>query len=239
MNWMVKAGVTRGDQVQAMDFPVHRLYNLGSATRDPSRAEAHQTEMAEAGVAIALEVPPPRVYPMAPAILTTTSEVYVQGHHTSGEAEIVVVSHEGELYVGVGSDHTDRDLETTSILWSKQVCPNVLAPELWLWADVAKHWDRCELELDVDGEPYQRLPVSMFLTPPQLMSTVRDRAKVPVSGVWVFGGTGASISRKLAFGHHWEFRLVDPALNRRLEHYYDVTILLDEVQPKYRVPLVR
>ncbi len=200
---------------------------------------AHQSEMADAGIPIALGVPAPRIYPIAAGSLTTSEEMFAHGPHTSGEVEIVVVEHDSQLYIGVGSDHTDRDLEQTSIVWSKQVCPNIVAPCLWSWPEIAGHWDECQLELDVDGSAYQRLPVRMFLPPPRLVEVVRERASVPSSGVWVFGGTGPTIGRQLVFGTRWSFSLVDPRLGRRLEHHYEVTPLLDELQPDYRVPLFR
>ena len=37
----------------------------------------------------------------------------------------------GTLYVGVGSDHTDRKVETYNITASKQMCDKPIAPELW------------------------------------------------------------------------------------------------------------
>lgn len=237
MSPMVRVKIMNGDTPVEMDIPVHRLYNLGSATRVAEEARAHQDEMAGSGIAIAFDVPAPRVYPIAAEALTTSTDVGVHGPHTSGEAEIVAVRHDGELYVGVGSDHTDRDLERTSILWSKQVCPDILAPELWPWPEVSDHWDDCTLELDVDGEPYQRLPAGMFLLPGDLLMAVQDRTQAPESGLWVFGGTGATIGRRLAFGHSWVLRLSDPRLRRTIEHGYQVTNLLDEVRQAYRVPL--
>ena len=44
---------------------INRNYNLGSATRDPETAKAHQEEVAVAGVAIAFDVPAPRIYPIS------------------------------------------------------------------------------------------------------------------------------------------------------------------------------
>ena len=38
---------------------------------------------------------------------------------------------EGEWYVGIGSDHTDRVLEAVSIRKSKQVCAKPISKELW------------------------------------------------------------------------------------------------------------
>lgn len=217
---------------------VVRSYNLGSATRDASDAVHHQAEVAKSGVRIAFDVPAPRIYPIATWAITSGVEVGVQGRRTSGEVEIVIfVDSDGELLIGVASDHTDRDLERASIVWSKQACPNVLAPVLWRWSDVRDHWDRCELWSDLDGDPYQRCGVAIFRDPEELVALVRERAEVPATGFMIFCGTYVSITGELAFGDSWSFGLVDPVLGRRIDHSYALLHLLDEVTEGFRVPL--
>jgi hypothetical protein len=216
---------------------VRRQYNLGSATRDAATAEHHQQEVAKAGIKIAFDVPAPRIYPIGPWALTTDGQVTVQGARTSGEVEIVLVV-DDEVYVGVGSDHTDRELERVSIPWSKQVCPNVLAPVLWRWADVRGHWDSCTLACDLDGEPYQRVGVEAFLDPDAVLEILRERADVPDAQFAVFCGTYVSLSGSLGFGSEWSFSLEDPVLGRSISHAYEVVGLLDELQEGYRVPLL-
>ena len=49
---------------------------------------------------------------------------------------------EGLLWVGIGSDHTDREVETYNITVSKQMCEKPMAPVLWALSDVADHWER-------------------------------------------------------------------------------------------------
>jgi hypothetical protein len=218
-------------------FDVRRQYNLGSATRDPETARHHQEEVAKSGISIAFDVPAPRIYPIGPWALTTGDRIEVQGPRTSGEVEIVLVVAGDDVFVGVGSDHTDRDLERTSIPWSKQACPNVLAPRLWRWTDVADHWDDCELSCDLDGAPYQRVGVDAFLAPPDVLAILRERADVPEGDIVVFCGTYVSVTGELAFGSRWSFGLSDPVLGRELTHAYDVVELLPELRDGFRVPL--
>lgn len=222
----------------ARTFEVRRQYNLGSATREAETARHHQEEVAKSGISIAFDVPAPRIYPIGPWALTTEHEVIVQGPRTSGEVEIVLVL-DDELYVGVGSDHTDRDLEQTSIPWSKQACPNVLAPVLWRWSDVHEHWDACQLSCDLDGEPYQRVGVDAFLNPEDVLDVLRERADVPDRGVVVFCGTYVSVTGELGFGTRWSFALSDPVLGREIAHAYQIAQLLPELHEGYRVPLMK
>ena len=137
-------------------------------------AKAHQDEVKQIGIAIAFDVPAPRIYPLSSHVVTTADEVTVQGDRSSGEVEIVLYQGD-ELWVGVGSDHTDRTLETASIVWSKQACANVLAPTLWRFADIADHWDRCRMRAWVGGELYQDCGVDLFLRPEDMLRILRER----------------------------------------------------------------
>lgn len=225
------------DGVSERRVQVDRAFNLGSATRDAAEAEHHQREMAEVGVRIAFDVPAPRIYPLAPEMLSTTDEVLVHGDRTSGEVEIVIVVDGDEVFVGVGSDHTDRTLEQVSIPWSKQVCPNVLAPVLWRWEDVARDWDACELTSTVDERVYQRVSTGVFLSPPDVLDVLRERMTVLPDRFVVFCGTYVSVDGRLDFGTRWSFSLHDPTLDRSIEHAYVVLPLMDEVVEAYRVPV--
>jgi 4-hydroxyphenylacetate 3-monooxygenase len=216
-----------------------RIYNLGSATRSPERAIAHQEEVKDIGVSIAFDIPAPRIYPLGPNAVVTDDEITVQGDRTSGEVEIVIVVAD-EIYVGVGSDHTDRALERTSIVWSKQACANVLAPRLWRWEDVKDRWDEFRLRSFVDGKLYQDCGVADFLSPPDMLAIVRARtATMPERDFMIFGGTIASVDKSVGFGTRWEIELVDPTGDRAIRHAYTVVNLMDEMRPEFRVPLAR
>ena len=219
------------------NLAVRRMVNLGSATRKSEAAVAHQQEVAKDGIFIAFEVPAPRIYPIGTHALTTGGAVEVHGSDTSGEVEIVLLQAD-RLYVGVGSDHTDRALERTSIIWSKQACANVLAPALWPYDDVADIWDRFVLKSWVDGRPYQDVGTAAFLRPEDMLRTVRERAPgLPPRDLMIFGGTFVSLDKKLGFGKRWEFALEDPVSGRAIRHGYDVVDLMQNLLPQYRVPL--
>ena len=219
-------------------FQVKRMYNLGSATRDAAVAVDHQEEVARAGVRIALHVPAPRICPIDAFALTTGNAVGVHGPRTSGEVEIVLVMAD-RLYVGVGSDHTDRDLERASIVWSKQINPNVLAPTLWDYEEIADHWDQCVMRSTVDGRPYQDVSVSAFLSPPDILRILRERVPgMPERNFVVFCSTIVALDKELGFGECWQFEMEDPVLHRKISHTYMVEPLFNEIAEAYRVPLV-
>ena len=54
----------------------------------------------------------PIYYRVAAARLTTSSQIEATGENSSGEVELVLIRDEERLWPGVGSDHTDRKVET-------------------------------------------------------------------------------------------------------------------------------
>ena len=216
---------------------VARMVNLGSATRQADAATAHQQEVARNGIHINFSVPAPRIYPIGTHALTTGTEVEAQGPDTSGEVEIAIAVAD-QVLVGVGSDHTDRALERTSIQWSKQACANVLAPTMWRFDEVAADWDRFVLRSWVDGRLYQEVGTSAFLRPEDMLRIVHERGPgLPRQGLLLFGGTIVSLDKRLGFGRRWEIALEDPVTGRCIRHGYDVVDICEQIAPSFQVPL--
>ncbi len=105
--------------------------------RDPVAREKHIAELAELGVPRPASTP--AYYRVAAKRLTTDDRIEVSGGNSSGEVEFVLVRTGGSTYVGVGSDHTDRKVETYNITVSKQMCDKPIAPDLWDYEDVKCH----------------------------------------------------------------------------------------------------
>ena len=66
----------------------------------------------------------------------------VLGPNTSGEVEPVIVALADGLWIGLGSDHTDRKAETISVALSKQLCGKVIGSALWRFDEISGDWDR-------------------------------------------------------------------------------------------------
>lgn len=134
----------------------YQCFAAGYSGRNRAAIDAHIRELAEGGVP-----PPARVpfcFPVLPHLVRSgSSSITVYGDRTSGEIEPVLIIIDGRpRYLGVGSDHTDRELERTSIPISKQLCWKVISAELWPVDSVAEEWDRLEISSSQEGEPYQR-----------------------------------------------------------------------------------
>ncbi len=229
----------RDGTVQKRSVALDRLYNFGSATRNAEDAVAHQEEVAKAGIGIAFDVPAPRVYPISPHNVVTDDEIFIHNDQTSGEVEIVLLQIGDELLAGVGSDHTDRLLERTSIVWSKQAYPNVLAPRFWPMADLRDHWDDLVLRSWVDGRAYQDVGVAIFMEPDEMLAKLRERIPDLPETYMLFSGTYVSVDKSLGFGKTWVFEMEDPTLGRRIRHEYKLTDILGEIAEPFRVPLTR
>ncbi|MGY3448847.1 DUF2848 domain-containing protein [Bradyrhizobium sp. USDA 4353] len=205
---------------------LHRLVIAGWTGRDPVARDKHIAELEELG--IPRPATTPIYYEVAASRLTTTDGIEVSGGDSSGEVEFVLVKSGGRLYVGVGSDHTDRKVETYNITVSKQMCDKPVAPELWLVDDVAAHWDQLMLRAyaTIDGERvlYQEGALSGMLPPSDLIARRYGEAGLP-EGTAMFGGTFAA-KGGIRPADRFEFELVDPVRNRTIRHGYAIAQLV-------------
>ena len=206
-------GVPRGIEITA-------LVIAGWTGRDRAAVEHHIAELAAIGVKRPRVVP--CFYRVGANLLTTTGQIEVAGEDSSGEVEFVLVSAPGTLYVGVGSDHTDRKIEAYGVTVSKQMCPKPVGRELWSLEEVEGHWDSLLLRSHVTRRGRRRLyqegEVSKMLAPRDLLG--RMAGALP-PGSAMFCGTLA-VQGEIGGGERFEIELHDPVRNRSLSHEYAV-----------------
>jgi hypothetical protein len=195
----------------------------GWAARDAAAVHHHIEELAALGVPRPSTVPV--FYRVGCETLTQSHEFQVLGNASSGEIEPVIVCLTDGLWVGVGSDHTDRKAEVHGVALSKQLCGKVVGTTFWPIAEVADHWDQLELRstVTIDGVPttYQQGSLASLRTPWDLMSRYRGEQLTLEPGTIMFGGTLGAIGgvRPAA---HFAMELTDPILKRRIAHEYAV-----------------
>ena len=133
------------------------------------------------------------------------------------------------MWVGVGSDHTDRGFEKHSIPASKQMYPKVMAPTFWPYEEVKDHWDRIVLRAwAVEGDKrtlYQEDTLSSILAPDDLLAQIPDADADAAGACVLFSGTIATRAG-LIFADRFDFEMEDPVLKRKIEHGYAVRHLL-------------
>ncbi|HVL71815.1 MAG TPA: DUF2848 domain-containing protein [Beijerinckiaceae bacterium] len=201
---------------------VTSLVIAGWTGRDKAAMEHHIAELEALGVARPARTP--IFYRASATRLTQAPAIEVVGTDSSGEVEYVLVAAEGRLYVGVGSDHTDRKVETYGVTVSKQMCDKPLGTEFWPFEDVAGHWDRLHLRsfATIGGEraPYQDGPVARMLAPLDLVRDYTGSERLP-DGTVMFCGTLGAIGG-IRPAERFEGELADPVLGRRIAFGYDV-----------------
>jgi hypothetical protein len=210
---------------QRRETRIERAVIAGWTGRDAAAMERHIRELEAIGVKRPETTP--IFYRIATARLTTEGTIEVLGPATSGEVEFVLLQTGGRLWVGVGSDHTDRELEKQGVGLSKQVCDKPVAAQFWAFDDVAAHWDRLILRSFAGATRartlYQEGPVAAMRPPQELIALFTGGGKLS-EGTLMFGGT-LPAKGGVRPAPNFEFELEDPVLRRTIAHSYDVLSL--------------
>jgi hypothetical protein len=191
----------------------------GWAGRDTEAVEHHIAELEELGVPRPSTTP--LFYRVSAARVTTDREVESTAA-ASGEVEAVLLRTGGRLWVGVGSDHTDREVEAYSVAVSKELCPKPIAAALWPYEEVADHWDELVMRSWIleDGEevPYQEGTLSSLLSAADLNAA----AEPPLAdGTLMFCGTFA-VQGGIRPSERFRYELEDPLRSRKIESSYAI-----------------
>jgi Protein of unknown function (DUF2848) len=209
---------------EPIDVEIRRIINAGFTGRDQAAVQRHIAELRAHGVPCPDRTPV--LYPKMAHLITGAREIEVLGPHTSGEAEFVLLVDRDRVLVASGSDHTDRELEKTTIEKAKLVAPNVLSNSVWELNDVREIWDDLELlsYTTAGGERtlYQRGRLSEMLTPDALLHLVRGRTDGDLAGMAIYSGTLPLIGGRLLNGERFEVELRDDRRGRTLRCDYRI-----------------
>jgi len=227
----MKFSLRKGGQARALELAVKRVYCIGYAGRNQAKVREHIEELAKIGV----PAPPrtPTVYPVSSYLLTTQPTITAQGKETSGEVEFVLFLQGDRVYVSVGSDHTDRELEKGSIAKSKQMCEKTVAGQVWDLNDVKDHWDSLILRSWVtDGKGkrlYQEGAATALLPIADLIQAVKRETDQSLDGAVIYSGT-VPTHEGFVFAPLWDLELEDPVRKAKIAHRYEVKVLEQETK---------
>jgi hypothetical protein len=213
------------DTTTPLTLPIDQLVIAGWTGRDPVARDKHIKELQEMGIAPPASTP---IYYRASARrLTQEDSIECAGGDSSGEVEFVLIGWQGRIFVGCGSDHTDRKVEAYNVTVSKQMCDKPIASTLWELEDVIGHWDRMILRsyATINGERvlYQEGTLDAMLPVTELIARGFPGGKLP-DGCAMFGGTFAA-KGGIRPAERFDFELEDPVLKRVIKHGYDVVTL--------------
>lgn len=213
------------DRADRVGVQIDSLIIAGWAGRDAAAIEHHIEELAALGVPRPSTTP--LYYRVAAQTLTQSDRLVVLGPDSSGEVEPVLIAMADGLWIGIGSDHTDREAEAMGIALSKQLCGKPVGTQLWSYADVEGHWDELVIRswATIDGERvlYQDSPISTLRTPRDLVRKQAGTDMLP-AGTLMFCGTPGAIGG-IRPATRFDIELRDPVLDRSLTHGYDIAVL--------------
>jgi len=214
-----------GSTLKHQTLTVEAAIIAGWTGRDPATVEKHIRELKTLGVRAPTSTP--IFYRVAASRLTTATVIEASGTESGGEVEFVLLRQGGRLWVGVGSDHTDRKVEVYNVTVSKQMCEKPIAPQFWNYDEVADHWDELLLRSFVceDGERmlYQEGSVAGMLHPEALISRYTGGGDLNESTL-MFCGT-LPVSGRVRPTAGFAFEMEDPVLGYKVTHEYRVVTL--------------
>ncbi|MCB2216893.1 DUF2848 family protein [Desulfofustis glycolicus] len=211
----------------SQELVIDRLVVAGWVGKDRAALQKHIDELAALGV-----TPPgrtPTYMNLSPSLLTSRPEISVVGPNSSGEVEaVVVVARDGQRYLTVGSDHTDRQFEQYGIPESKQMCAKPMADAAWPLDEVQDHLAEVTLRSWITEGGRRRLYQEGTLAANrdifELLAEMPSECVDDGCSFCMFCGTFAAIGG-LSYGERFEIEMADPLLKRRIAHTYDIRVL--------------
>lgn len=205
-----------------LTLAIDKAVIAGWTGRDPVARDKHITELEAIGIARPASTP--IYYRCSARRITLEDRIEVCGEDSSGEVEFVLIGWQGRIFVGCGSDHTDRKVESYNVTVSKQMCDKPMASVLWELEDVIAHWDKMILRswAVIGGARvlYQEGTLDAMLPVKDLIERGFGGEGLP-DGCAMFGGTFAA-KGGIRPADRFEFELEDPVLRRKISHGYDV-----------------
>jgi len=199
---------------------VNRLLGAGMTNREQSLIDAHIAELAEQNIP-----PPPHIpflFPAMPTLATNASELAVLGELTTPELEFALFRSQGVDYVTVASDQTDRVLEQTHLLVSKNACPKILGAQAWPVDEVADHWDAIQMRSTSEEVLLQEGNFAQFIAHADMLALAAQYDGSEHEGRIVMSGTVPTLALPRKGEVTVVLELIDPVLDRTLRHAYTV-----------------
>ena len=214
-----------GADAQPAPVRVEQLVIAGWTGRDKRAVEQHIRELEALGVKRPATTPV--FYRVGVSRLTLADSIEAIGTHSSGEAEVVLLQSGGRLWVGVGSDHTDREVEAYGVTVSKQMCDKPIAAQFWAFDEVKAHWDSLQLRSRIEENgaqvPYQDGVAAAFVEPRELIRGYAHSDTLPENTLMFCGTLAAKGGVRAA--ERFAIELEDPVLKRKIQrHYRTVTL---------------
>ena len=210
----------------AKQVRIDDLVIAGWTGRDVEALEKHIVELEELGVPRPSSVP--CFYRVGAENFTNGEELQFLGDTSSGEVEFILVGTDEGMLIGVGSDHTDREVETYSVPVSKQMCAKPVSKDVWRYDEVKDHFDDLLLRAwaTENGEKklYQDGGVTAMRPPEELISLYLPGQTALPAGMAMYCGTLAAIGG-IRPADRFDVEIEDPVRGTKISYGYNVNTL--------------
>lgn len=161
-------------------------------------------------------------YQLQPYLVTTGNYVKMVSEAHAGELSYaLLIKDEGEVYVTVASDHSDKEAEKCNLVAGKHMYPKVIARRAWRLRDVEPKWGGMELRswVELNGEKRQAayLKGSDFPSPGSVVSIIGKTASDLRNLVIIVKPLSPLASMSSSYN---EISIEDPTTGRSINHYY-------------------
>lgn len=217
----------QGESALQLDY--ERVFAIGYAGRDMEKTMEHIREL-ERDLGVAPPKKIPTIFQLGTYDLTQDKDLHFVGNGTCGEVEYVIVVKDGKIYIGCGSDHTDRFMEKDNVPKSKKVCAKPIAPVLWDYEELKDHWDSIALNSwqTIDGEEmaYQAGTLADILPVEHILKELDERVG-GIDNCVIFSGTVPTL-KGYYYGTNFRYEMVDDTLGRKISSEYNVIVISEE-----------
>ena len=176
---------------QPFELEYERVFAIGYAGRNLEKTMEHIKEL-ERDLGVPAPKKIPTIFQCGNYLLTQEKELAFVGKKSCGEVEYVIVVKERRLYIGLGSDHTDRELEAVSVPKAKQICAKPICVVLWPYEEVKDHWDQILLRswqtLNGKETAYQEGSLADILSADVILKELNERVG-EIDNCVIFSGT--------------------------------------------------
>jgi len=191
----------------------------------------------------------PSIFRVGCYLLTQDDEFEVQGPLTGCEAEVVAIRQQDEVFISVGSDQCDRELDPLFPDKPKQMCPHPIAATAWPYEEVKDHWDQLRVysQVKVSGHTVAIQDTAIDTQVDLEYLLAMDKVKSLADPMVLYCGAAPFLSKSIAeaieehdlppetghgTGEETLVRLHDPVLDRTIEHQYRAVPVGDELSER-------
>ncbi|MGF6906715.1 DUF2848 family protein [Fusobacterium sp. PH5-44] len=208
-------------------IPEH-VYVVGYSGSNKEKIYEHIKELEEQ-----LNVAPPKkiptVFEVSKEILTQDKNLYFVCEKTSGECEFVIIIKNSKIYIGLGSDHSDRELEAISVPKAKQICLKPISYEIWEYEEIKDHFSKIKLSAKSDSKDYQIGTLADIISVEEILDELKKSLGGPVDNCVIFSGTVPLVAG-YEYGKNFYLELNDEILERKIAFDYDINVIPDEAR---------